>query len=147
MSSIASLLRPTRFFQRERTIAAPGFNRWMVPPAALAIHLCIGMIYGFSVFWLHCSAPSRHRAESLPVDLGLLRSLIATDCDWDNKRGWTFSLAIVFLGSSAAVFGHWLETAAHARPTGIRLLLVRRPAYFGVWGLLPQIYLLGSALA
>ena len=36
---------------RSRTVARPGFNRWMVPPAALAIHLCIGMAYGFSVFW------------------------------------------------------------------------------------------------
>ena len=40
---------------RSRTIAAPGFNRWLVPPAALAIHLCIGMAYGFSVFWLPLS--------------------------------------------------------------------------------------------
>src|SRR3954465_14898941 len=37
---------------RDRIIAGPGFNRWLVPPAALAIHLCIGMAYGFSVFWL-----------------------------------------------------------------------------------------------
>ena len=37
---------------RERTIARPGFNRWLVPPAALCVHLCIGMAYGFSVFWL-----------------------------------------------------------------------------------------------
>ncbi len=36
---------------KERTIAGAGFNRWLVPPAALAIHLCIGMAYGFSVFW------------------------------------------------------------------------------------------------
>ena len=43
------------FFSRERTIAAPSFNRWLVPPAALAIHLCIGMAYGFSVFWLPLS--------------------------------------------------------------------------------------------
>lgn len=35
---------------KERIIAGPGFNRWLVPPAALAIHLCIGMAYGFSVF-------------------------------------------------------------------------------------------------
>ena len=35
---------------KERTIAAVGFNRWLVPPAALAIHLCLGMAYGFSVF-------------------------------------------------------------------------------------------------
>ena len=40
---------------RERTIAKAGFNRWLVPPAALAIHLCIGMAYGFSVFWLPLS--------------------------------------------------------------------------------------------
>jgi len=38
------------FLSRERTIARPGFSRWLVPPAALAIHLCIGMAYGFSVF-------------------------------------------------------------------------------------------------
>ncbi len=37
---------------RERIITKPGFNRWLVPPAALAIHLCIGMSYGLSVFWL-----------------------------------------------------------------------------------------------
>jgi hypothetical protein len=41
--------------QKERTIAGKGFNRWLVPPAALAIHLCIGMAYGFSVFWLPLS--------------------------------------------------------------------------------------------
>ena len=40
------------WLDKERTIAAPGFNRWLVPPSALAIHLCIGMAYGFSVFWL-----------------------------------------------------------------------------------------------
>jgi hypothetical protein len=40
---------------KEYTIASPGFNRWLVPPAALAIHLCIGMAYGFSVFWLPLS--------------------------------------------------------------------------------------------
>ncbi len=35
---------------REATIAKPGFSRWMVPPAALAVHLCIGQAYAFSVF-------------------------------------------------------------------------------------------------
>ena len=40
---------------KERIIAAAGFNRWLVPPAALCIHLCIGMAYGFSVFWLPLS--------------------------------------------------------------------------------------------
>ena len=45
----------TGFLSKERIIAGPGFNRWLVPPAALAIHLCIGMAYGFSVFWLPLS--------------------------------------------------------------------------------------------
>ena len=40
---------------KERIIAGPGFNRWLVPPAALAIHLSIGMAYGLSVFWLPLS--------------------------------------------------------------------------------------------
>jgi len=44
--------RPAGLLDRERIIAKPGFNRWLVPPAALCIHLCIGMAYGFSVFWL-----------------------------------------------------------------------------------------------
>lgn len=43
------------WLSRENTIAKPGFNRWLVPPAALAIHLCIGMSYGLSVFWLPLS--------------------------------------------------------------------------------------------
>lgn len=43
------------FLNKEHTVAKPGFNRWLVPPAALAIHLCIGMAYGFSVFWLPLS--------------------------------------------------------------------------------------------
>jgi MFS family permease len=43
------------WLSKERTIAGPGFNRWLLPPAALAIHLCIGMAYGFSVFWLPLS--------------------------------------------------------------------------------------------
>ena len=44
-----------RRLSRDRIIAAPAFNRWLIPPAALAIHLCIGMAYGFSVFWLPLS--------------------------------------------------------------------------------------------
>jgi len=101
------------FLSRERTIAAPGFNRWLVPPAALAIHLCIGMIYGFSVFWLPLQrAVGVVAPKACSDELSFLQSLFATDCDWENKAlGWTFSLAIVFLGSSAAIFGHWLETA------------------------------------
>ena len=81
---------------RERTIAGPGFNRWLVPPAALAIHLSIGMVYGLSVFW-----------KPLSQTIGITQP--ATD-DWKiSTVSLTFSIAIFFLGSSAAVFGRWLE--------------------------------------
>ncbi|HEY8162525.1 MAG TPA: OFA family MFS transporter [Methylocystis sp.] len=101
------------FLSRDRSIASPTFNRWLVPPAALAIHLCIGMIYGFSVFWLPLrSAVGIAKPAPCPENMGFLQSVVATNCDWTNQSlGWTFSLAIVFLGSSAAVFGHWLESA------------------------------------
>ena len=45
----------TGILDKERIIAGSGFSRWLVPPAALAIHLCIGMAYEFSVFWLPLS--------------------------------------------------------------------------------------------
>jgi len=100
---------------KERTIAAPGFNRWLVPPAALAIHLCIGMAYGFSVFWLPLS---RAIGIKEPVSCGkvsgfwdeLLQQLAATNCDWKiSSLGWMFTLFFVFLGSAAAIWGGWLE--------------------------------------
>jgi len=101
------------FLSRERTIAKPGFNRWLVPPAALAIHLCIGMAYGFSVFWLPLSrAIGIKEPVACPADLSIFSELFTTSCDWRiSTLGWMFTLFFVFLGSSAAVFGHWLETA------------------------------------
>ena len=53
--STGAAARRPGLLDRENTIAGPAFNRWLVPPAALAIHLCIGMAYGFSVFWLPMS--------------------------------------------------------------------------------------------
>ncbi len=87
---------------RERTVAGPGFNRWMVPPAALCMHLCIGQAYAFSVF-------------NLPMTklIGITKS--APD-DWKlTQLGWIFSIAIVFLGLSAAVFGRWVEEGGPRR--------------------------------
>ncbi|WP_027157836.1 L-lactate MFS transporter [Methylobacter luteus] len=84
------------FLSRDRTIAKSGFNRWLVAPAALAVHLCIGQVYAFSVF-------------NLPLTkvLGITESLPE---DWKlTELGWIFSLAIVFLGLSAAFAGKWLE--------------------------------------
>jgi MFS family permease len=90
------------FLSRERTIAKPGFNRWMVPPAALCIHLCIGQAYAFSVF-------------NLPMSKLIGISQSAPD-DWKlTELGWIFSIAIVFLGLSAAVFGRWVEEGGPRR--------------------------------
>jgi MFS family permease len=86
------------FLDRARTLAGPGYNRWLVPPAALAIHLSIGQAYAFSVF-----------------NLPLTRVIGITEpapADWKlTTLGWIFSIAIVVLGLSAAVFGKWLEAA------------------------------------
>jgi MFS family permease len=83
---------------KQHIIAPPGYNRWLVPPAALAIHLSIGQAYAFSVF-------------NLPMTrlIGIDRS--APD-DWKlTQLGWIFTLAIVCLGLSAAATGRWLEGA------------------------------------
>src|SRR5690348_10197950 len=98
---------------RERIIAKPGFNRWLVPPAALAIHLCIGMAYGFSVFWLPLSrAIGIQKSVACPPDVGLLQALFATSCDWQiSELGWMYTLFFVFLGSAAAIWGGWVERA------------------------------------
>ncbi|MHB0936582.1 MAG: OFA family MFS transporter [Armatimonadota bacterium] len=84
------------FLDKEHTVAKPGFNRWLVPPAALAIHLSIGMAYGFSVFWLPLSQ-AVGITEPAPGDWKI------------SSLGWIYTLFFVFLGSSAAVFGGWLE--------------------------------------
>jgi len=109
---------------KEHTIAGEGFNRWLVPPAALAIHLCIGMAYGFSVFWkplgnallgtdglplASCAAGAVTFGDKLA---GTARALFATDCNWTQfDLGWMYTLFFVVLGCSAAIWGGWLERA------------------------------------
>jgi MFS family permease len=112
------------FLSKEYITAKPGFNRWLVPPAALAVHLSIGMAYGFSVFWkplgnalmdangtplAACAAGATTFGDKMA---GLARALFATDCNWTQfDLGWMYTLFFVFLGCSAAVFGGWLERA------------------------------------
>ncbi|MGZ8391394.1 MAG: MFS transporter, partial [Gemmatimonadales bacterium] len=115
---------------RERIVAKPGFNRWLVPPAALAIHLSIGMAYGFSVFWLPLS-----RA------IGITEPTIG---DWKiSTLGWMYTLFFVFLGSSAAVFGPWVERVG-PRKTGVVAAICWSSGFFisalGIY--LHQIWLL-----
>ena len=83
---------------REHSIAGEHYSRWLVPPAALAIHLSIGQAYAFSVFNLPLSRAIGIK-DSAPGDWKL------------STIGWVFSVAIVFLGVSAALFGRWLERA------------------------------------
>src|SRR5690606_12970336 len=97
---------------KERIVARPGFNRWLVPPAALAIHLCIGMAYGFSVFWLPLSRAICVAQPVVCADINLFSALFTTRCDWRiSDLGWMCTLFFVFLGSAAAIWGGWLERA------------------------------------
>ena len=84
------------WLDRSRTVAETGFSRWMVPPAALCIHLCIGQAYAFSVFNLPMSKLIGI-TESAPEDWKL------------TGLGWIFSIAILFLGIAAAFGGGWLD--------------------------------------
>ena len=100
------------FLSRQRIVARAGFNRWLVPPAALAIHLCIGMAYGFSVFWLPLSQAIGIHSSVVCADQSLLNALFSTQCDWRiSDLGWIYTLFFVLLGSSAAIWGGWLERA------------------------------------
>ncbi|WP_407313282.1 OFA family MFS transporter [Pseudomonas sp. nanlin1] len=103
------------FLSKERIIAKPGFNRWLVPPAALAIHLCIGMAYGFSVFWLPLSkAIGITKPVACAPDMSFLTQVFSSSCDWPiSMLGWIYTLFFIFLGCSAAIWGGWLE---HAGP-------------------------------
>lgn len=92
----------TRFLDKQHCVAGPGFNRWLVPPAALCIHLSIGQAYAWSVF-------------NIPLTrlVGVTRS---SEGDWSRETViWIFSLAIVCLGLSAAFGGKWLERVGPRR--------------------------------
>jgi MFS family permease len=97
---------------RERIVASAGFNRWLVPPAALCIHLCIGMSYGLSVFWLPLSRAIGVDKPAACASPSMLGDLFATGCDWQvTNLLIIFTIGIVVLGLSAALFGGWLERA------------------------------------
>ncbi|MBN1925797.1 MAG: OFA family MFS transporter [Prolixibacteraceae bacterium] len=86
----------SNFFSINSIIAKPGFNRWLVPPASIAIHLCIGSVYAWSIFNI-----------PLTRELGVVAPSAE---DWDFKSVVSiFSVAIVFLGLAAATAGKWLE--------------------------------------
>ncbi|MEO6973546.1 MAG: OFA family MFS transporter [Rhodoferax sp.] len=99
---------------KERTVAGPNFNRWLVPPAALAIHLCIGMAYGFSVFWLPMIHLVANPDPAACANLGFMSALTTTTCNWTVPQvTHVFETFIAMLGIAAALLGGWLE---HAGP-------------------------------
>lgn len=84
------------FFHKSNTVAQSGFSRWLVPPAALSIHLCIGQIYAYSVF-------NKPLAQAIGITA-------PAEGDWSLVQlGLIFSIALFCLGASAALFGKWLE--------------------------------------
>jgi len=123
----------TGLLDRERIIAGADFNRWLVPPAALCIHLCIGMAYGFSVFWLPLSkAIGVTDPVACPADTGFLAGIVSTTCDWKisaldgctpcSSCSWARRPPCSAAGSSAR---------GRARPGSPPRLLVRRPGHLG----------------
>ncbi|MEX6507396.1 OFA family MFS transporter [Jiella sp. M17.18] len=102
------------WLSRSQTVAKPSFNRWMVPPAALCIHLCIGMAYGFSVFWLPMSHMVANADPAACQNIGFLAELTTTSCNWSvPAETHVFETFIAVLGIAAAIWGGWLE---HAGP-------------------------------
>src|SRR5580700_4805393 len=83
-------------FAIERIVAPPAFNRWKVPPASIAIHLCIGSVYAWSNF-----NPALVKVQGV---------VAAAPTDWNlSDVVWVFTVAIVCLGLAAAFAGKWLE--------------------------------------
>ena len=101
------------WLSRERIVASAGYNRWRIPPAALAIHLCIGMACGFSVFWL----PMTHLIVGAPAcGGGFLSEMTDRACNWTPPSLTPiFATFIAVLGLSAAVFGGWVERVGPRR--------------------------------
>src|SRR5258706_11957206 len=115
---------------RQNTVAPPGFDRFLVPPAALAVHLSIGQAYAFSTF-------------NLPLTrlIGITHSAAG---DWDLKQiGWVFSIAIAILGLSAAVFGRWVEKVGPRKSMFTAALCFRGGFMVSAFGIhLHQLWLL-----
>ena len=135
------------FLSKEHITANASFNRWLVPPAALAVHLSIGMAYGFSVFWkplgnalmgadnkplAACAAGATTFGNKLA---GTVRALTATDCNWTQfDLGWMYTLFFVLLGCSAALWGRLVRARGTAQSGScFNVMLVWWFTDFGLW--------------
>lgn len=104
-----------KFLNKEYTVAGEGFNRWLVPASALMIHLCVGMGYGMSVFWLPMSRivgmeQGLGKALDCPADMSIFAQLFTTSCDWKVVMcSVIFGILFFMLGTTTAILGNWLE--------------------------------------
>ena len=104
-----------KFLNKEYIIAGEGFNRWMVPASALMVHLCVGMGYGLSVFWLPMSriigtAQGTGLPLACPSDMNIIMQLFTTTCDWPVVLPTVIFIILFFmLGTTTAIFGNWVE--------------------------------------
>jgi MFS family permease len=117
---------------KERIIAAPTFNRWLVPPASIAIHLCIGSVYAWSIY--------------NPPLIRVFGVVTPAADDWRlSDVVWIFTVAIIFLGLSAAVAGKWLEDVGPRKVGTVAALCWGGGYLLGglgiVWHQLPLVYL------
>ncbi len=126
---------------KARTVASPGYDRWLVPPAAIAVHLCIGMIYGMSVFWLPLT---KAIGKACPADIGFLDYMTTTSCDWAQPSLVVgFEIAIVCLGAAAATWGGWLERVGPRRAGVVAALCWPSGLAVAAWGVaIHQLWLL-----
>ena len=118
------------FLDRDRSVAPDGYSRWLAPPAALAIHLSIGQVYAFSVF----KAPL----------IEYFKPFVSPE-NLNKDIGYIFSVAIAFLGISAALFGAWLEKAGPRRAMFYAAICFSCGFFVGAGGVLlhslPLVYL------
>ena len=121
---------------RERSVAGPRFNRWLVPPAALAIHLCIGMAYGFSVFWLPMSKLLSGPEDASCKSQDLLTAMFSATCNWNVPLvTHTFEIFIAMLACPRRSGAVGSSTRVHARPASLP-----RCAGAAVWCLPVSVY-------
>lgn len=100
------------FLSKERIVRGPKFNRWLAVPPSIAVHLCIGSVYAWSIY-----------NPALIEVLGVATS--AAD-DWTLRQVvWIFSVAIVFTGLTAAFAGKWVEEV------GPRMVCVMAACFWG----------------
>lgn len=97
---------------KERIVRGPEFNRWLAVPPSIAVHLCIGSVYAWSIY--------------NPALIEVLGVATSAGDDWTLRQVvWIFSVAIAFTGLTAAFAGKWVEEV------GPRMVCVMAACFWG----------------